>query len=51
MATAPALPKPHLSAAILKRNEIAEGASGNIPTWREGPLRLQLAAGTFFHGR
>lgn len=50
-ATAPAFPEPHLSAAILKRNEIAERAASNIPPGWEGPARVQRAASTFVHLR
>jgi hypothetical protein len=51
MATAAALPEPHIGAAILKRDEIAEGATDNVATGWERPLMLQRPGGTFFHER
>jgi hypothetical protein len=41
VAAAPAPPEPHVGAAILKRDEIAEGATSDIATWRKGPFSLQ----------
>ncbi|MBC8741292.1 hypothetical protein F6X40_32400 [Paraburkholderia sp. UCT31] len=51
MAAASASPEPHVRAAILKRDEIAKGATSDIATWRKGPSRLQGAAGTFVHSK
>jgi hypothetical protein len=51
MAATPASPEPRLRAAILKRDEIAEGATRDIATRWKGPVRLQRAAGTFVHER
>lgn len=48
---APAPPEPNASAAILKRDEIAEGAAGNVAIRRKRPFRRQGGTDTLVHDR
>ncbi|NPT62560.1 hypothetical protein [Paraburkholderia elongata] len=51
VAAAPAPPEPHVGAAILKRDKIAEGVTRDVATRRKGPFRRQGGTDTLVHER
>jgi hypothetical protein len=51
VAAATAPPEPHIGAAILKRDKVAEGATSDIATRRKGPFMRQGGTDTLIHKR